>query len=745
MSLLNQPNTTETKSTADEIDLASVLDILVENRVLIAVVTGLCMLIGVLYAFLATPVYETNIVVQVEDSPDSAAKGLLGDLSSMFDVKSTSDAEIQILGSRLVVSRAVDARRLYINAKPKRFLVLGGWISRRAKTLSQPGLFGVGGYTWGTEAIEVDQFDVPADFYERRYRLTSLGSDRYQVEGDGLAQPVQGRVGEPVSFTTSLGSGSILVRKISAEPGAIFTVERRSRLQTIDDVQKRLKIASVGKDSDVISASLQGSDTERLEATLNEIGFQYLKQNTERKAAQAEQSLEFLNTQEPQMKRELEEAEDRFNQYRNQNAIIDVDAEAKVVLQQSSDLETRLFTLRQKRPELMTRFGDKHPAVVAIDEQIGATQSQLGQVSDRIKALPIAEQGAVRLERDVRVNTDLYVALRNNMEQLRLIKAGKVGNVRIVDNAYLPELPIKPRKAFVIAAATLFGLIVGIGLAWLRDMLFRGVTDPHTFETYTGLTVFATIPHSDAQAGLARRIDGLGAKSTLLATARPTDPAIESLRSLRTALQFSLLEARNNVVMITGPIPGIGKSFITANLSDLIAASGKRVLLIDADMRRGYLNQYLNADRKRGLADVLTGALPLGGAIRRSIRPNLDFLSTGEFPSTPFELLVNGRWKALIEEASGLYDVVMIDAPPVLAVSDAEIMAPFAGSVFLVAKFGKSRLGEVDETVKRLAQGGAQVTGILFNGMKSRGAFAYGGKYASYRYVSYNYEARNER
>jgi tyrosine-protein kinase Etk/Wzc len=137
--------------------------------------------------------------------------------------------------------------------------------------------------------------------------------------------------------------------------------------------------------------------------------------------------------------------------------------------------------------------------------------------------------------------------------------------------------------------------------------------------------------------------------------------------------------------------------------------------------------------------------MSLAAARLRAIRPNLDFLSTGEFPSHPSELLINGIWGNFLKEASREYDVVMIDAPPVLAVSDSEIMAPHAGRVFLVAKYGKTRVGEIDESVKRITQGGAQVSGLLFNGMRSLGKFSYGGKYASYRYVSYDYEKRESK
>jgi tyrosine-protein kinase Etk/Wzc len=728
---------------SDNLDLTAVLDILVENRLRIAIVAVLFMMIGTVYAFLSPPVYETNILVQVEDSPDSAAKSLLGDISSIFDVKSTADAEIQILGSRLVVSRAVDALKLYLTAQPKRFPMVGGWVARHAKGLSHPGLFGMGGYVWGKEAINVDTFDVPPALYEHSFKLTVLDNGLYSVEGDGLEQAVQGKVGKLEVFGTDEGPVQLLVHGIAGEPGAAFTLTRHSRLETIDGIQKRLKIESVGKDSDVISAALQSVDPDLLQRTLNEIAHQYLKQNAERKAAQAEQSLEFLTAQEPQMKHDLEASEDRYNAYRNQHSLIEVEQEAKVVLQQSSDLQTKQFELRQKRQELVTRYGPKHPAIIAIDEQLGSTQADLDQIEERIKGMPIAEQGALRLERDVRVNTDLYLALRNNIEQLRLVKAGKIGSVRLVDDAFRPELQVKPKKLLIISTATILGLIVGVGLGFLRDTLFLGVTDPHSLETRVGLDVFATIPYSEAQGELARQLHGQTGKSTLLVATRPDDPAVESLRSLRTALQFSLLEARNNIVMVTGPSPDIGKSFVSLNLAALFAASGKRALFIDADLRRGESNRYLGMSRERGVAEVLGGAIEAANALRKEVLPNLDVLPTGTLPANPAELLMNGRWQSMLTELAPQYDLVLIDAPPVLAVSDAEIMAPSAGTVFLVAMFGETRAGEIEETVKRLKLAGSLVTGLLFNGMKARGGkYAYGGKYAGYRYVSYKYEAR---
>ncbi|MGU7783023.1 polysaccharide biosynthesis tyrosine autokinase [Burkholderia sp. PU8-34] len=726
-----------------EIDFASILDVLLDNRLLIAAISAVFILAGGLYALLATPIYESNIMVQIEDSPDaSAAKDLLGSVSAMFDIKSTGDAEIQILGSRLVVARSVDALKLFIQAKPHRFPVIGSWFARRNNGLSSPGIFGMGGFAWGKESIDVEAFDVPKQFEGQPYKLVVLQGGRYELTGPGFEKPLTGRVGVAETISTEQGPIKLFVRGMSGEAGIRFDLVRASRIDTIEDLQKKLRIQELGKQSGVISATLQSDDPVLLSAILNEIGSQYVRQNVDRKAAQAENSLQFLDVQEPKMKRDLEQSEDRYTAYRNTHKVLDLTEEGKSILAQSSEAEQQLFAMKQKRQELLTRFGPMHPGMLAIDEQIGAAQGHVADLTDQIKRMPTEQRDALRLQRDVQVNTDLYLALRNNMEQLRLLKAGKIGSVRMVDTASLPERPVSPKKALAVAVSALLGLFMGAGAAFLRDKLFTGITDVRALETHTGLAVYATVPHSEHQRKLIATISGpiVAGQYSLLAQLHPGDPAVESLRSLRTALQFAMLEAANNVVLLTGPSPGLGKSFASANLAVVLAES-KRVLLIDGDLRRGYLNKYFGEERGAGVADVIAGAHTADQVIRRTSIANLDIVTTGTLPPNAATLLLNKNWAFFVKEASAKYDIVLIDAPPVLAVTDAAIMASVAGTVFLVARFGQTRVGEVVESVKQLAQSGSRVSGLIFNDMKPRGGnYSYGGKYGSYRYVSYNYE-----
>ena len=230
--------------------------------------------------------------------------------------------------------------------------------------------------------------------------------------------------------------------------------------------------------------------------------------------------------------------------------------------------------------------------------------------------------------------------------------------------------------------------------------------------------------------------------SHVLAVVATQDPVVESLRSLRTALQFAMLDAANNIMLITGPTPGIGKSFTSVNFAAVMGAANKKVLLIDADLRRGHLNQYFGQGRERGLSEVVSGSVPLADALRRNVAPNVDFLATGILPPNPAELLMTPAAQALVQQLSSQYDLVIIDTPPVLAASDTAILAPLAGAVFMVARAEITSLGELQESAKRLLQSGVQTRGVIFNGLnvsKRRYGYGVGYKYGNYRYTDYKY------
>lgn len=725
----------------DSIDLLGLLDVVLEQRWLIGAVTAVVIGLGGTYAFLATPIYEANTLIQVEDSKSGGASSLLGDVGSLFDIKSPATAEIEILRSRLIVGQAVSNLKLDLTVTPKYVPLVGRWLARRASAPSEPGLLGLSGYVRGNEALQVGYLHVPKMFEGERFSVVLTASGYTLVSPDGAALG-QGLMGVPLSFNSDGQSGELLVASAIGQPGAEFYLSASSLLEVTEKLQEKLNISEQGKQSGVIRTTLEGDDPERTAQILNEIGNLYVRQNVERKSAEAEKTISFLNTQLPQLRKEMEASESKFNQFRNQNGVFDLGSEAKLLLDQAVSLRVKLLELQQKRKELETRFTAQHPTLQVLDGQIKAINGQLQGLDGKSKTFPNVEQDLLRLTRDVKVNSELYTTLLNSFQQLRLVKEGKVGNVRMVDVAAVPEKPIKPQKRTVLALSGVLGLLAGLGLAFMRNSMRAGIREPDDIELHLGLHVFATVPHSKDQVTLDVEVQNNLPGSHLLANARTEDPGVESLRSLRTALQFAMLDAPNNVVLFTGPTPGIGKSFTSANFAAVLGAGGKRVLLIDADMRKGHIHKAFGLARGHGLSDLIAGSQTLSAVVHKNVSSGLDLITTGTLPPNPAELLMSPSTVGLLQELSKQYDIVLFDTPPVLAVSDTQVIAPHAGTVFLVARAEVSTLGELQESAKRLSQAGVTVRGVIFNDVnisKRRYGSAYGYKYSRYRYTQYQY------
>ncbi|MFM0736002.1 polysaccharide biosynthesis tyrosine autokinase [Paraburkholderia xenovorans] len=723
-----------------EFNLAAMLDVFMLYRHMMLWIFGLVSVLGIAAVLLSDPQYQVNIITQVDEgSAATTASSLLGqDLSSMLDVKSSADTEMQVLQSRLVVASAVDNLRLDIEAEPARFPLIGRAIARASKGLSRPGFFGMGGYTWGDERARVERFDVPAGFEGEHYRLTVLDAGTYRLSGTGLDQDVVGRVGKTETFVSDDGPITLQVDSIHAAAGARFKLTRQSRLETIDKLQRSLSISELGKDSNVLQVKLRGSDPALITAILNDIAHHYVGQNEDRKAEQASRSLTFLRSQVPDLRQKLDTAEAAYAVVRSKLGSVDLDGEARAVLQQSADNETLIGALLQKRADALTRFEPANPTVLALDQQIKVLEAQSTGFNQRIDRLPEIQRQVVTAQRDVKISNDLYVGLLNNIEQLQILEVGRIGNVRVLDNALLPDQPIRFWRPVLCVVVIVLALFAAAATAFIRDLLFRGISDSHEIEEQTDLSVFSVVPMANRRgfrwSGYWRRKP---APRRPLAFVDPADPAIESLRSLRTALQFSLADSANNVVMFTGPSPNIGKSFIASNVAAVLARTGKRVLLIDGDLRRSGLSRAYGCHSAVGLADVIAGASELDASIRKVERSTLDFLPSGSMPSNAADHLSSPGVPNLFKKLAASYDVVIVDTAPLLPVPDAAILAPYAqGNVFLVARASITKPAELEECARRLRQVAVDVKGVVLNGIdRHAGRFRYGTTYGSYRYA----------
>jgi tyrosine-protein kinase Etk/Wzc len=721
----------------EDVSLADFLVVITEGKWIIALTAAFTMALGVLYALLATPVYRTDVLVQVEEK--SSGTGLDA-ISALFSEASPTEAEIEILRSRALVGSVVDELQLDLSAAPRYFPVVGRAIaSRRAGPEAASALLGLSRYAWGGERITVQHLEVPPELEGQNLTLVAGEQGRFTIEGPEREPLLTGEVGRTSrSGPAEQGEMGVFVAELVARPGTEFRLVKRPRSAAVAALKQALSLSEVGKKTGIIRLELDGADRRLIGATLDALARAYLRQNVERKSAEAQKTLEFLETQLPILKTNVDAAESALNAHRSRNGSVDLSLETQGRLARAVEVEKLLSGLEVQRAEMRQRFTENHPVLMAIKQKVAQLQGERSAIEAKIKELPRAELEAARLTRDVKVANELYVLLLNKAQELRVVKSGTIGNVRILDAAVLPDVPVSPKKAASAVGALLFGLGLGVVLAFARRALDRGVEDPDLIEQRLGIGVYASVPHSRTQTEVERNARRTKSKAVpILAAADPSDLAVESLRSLRTSLEFALVETPSRIIMIGGPSPGVGKSFVSLNLASVLADTGKRILVVDADMRKGRLHRNFGFDRSPGLSELISGSASYEDAVRPTLAVNVSLLPTGRLPPNPSELLASERFRLVAAELSCRFDLVLVDTAPILAVTDATLIGRVADMTLVVLRSGRHPMREIALAVKRLAQSGVRPHGFVLNWVLPRSGVL-GSKY-SYHY-QYNYK-----
>ncbi|MDM7039612.1 polysaccharide biosynthesis tyrosine autokinase, partial [Klebsiella michiganensis] len=693
----------------DEIDLGRLIGELIDHRKLIVSVTSLFTLLALVYALFATPIYQADALVQVEQKQGNA---LLNSLSQVLpDSQPQSASEIALLRSRMILGKTVDDLNLQAKIEENNFPVFGKGLARLL------------GYKSNNLKISRLYLTIPGeDIPEVEIKI--LDNKKFNVTGDGIE--LTGTVGELVEAKGL----SLLVSEIDAEPGTTFTVSYIPRLKAITNLQDNLVIADEGKDTGILTLSLTGDDQAQIKDIIDSISTNYLAQNIARQAAQDAKSLEFLSEQLPKVRSELDLAEDKLNGYRQQKDSVDLSLEAKAVLDQIVNVDNQLNELTIRESEVSQLFTKEHPTYKALMEKRKILQDEKNKLNKRVSAMPETQQEVLRLSRDVDSGRAVYMQLLNRQQELSIAKSSAIGNVRIIDTAITQPKPVKPNKVLIILLGVVIGLLISVGLVLARVVLRKGIESPEQLEEL-GISVYASVPVSEEFAKRIERSSKLKNKnldeaSVFLAIENPADLAIESIRGLRTSLHFAMMEARNNVLMITGASPNAGKTFISSNLAEVISQTGKKVLFIDADLRKGYTHKLFNTDNNSGLSDILSGKTPIEVAVKNLPKIGFDFISRGMAPPNPAELLMHKRFGELIDWANNHYDLVIVDTPPILAVTDAAVIGNYAGTTLLVARFEQNTAKEIEVSIKRFEQSGVNIKGCILNGVVKKASNYYG-------------------
>jgi len=698
----------------DELDLGELIGVLIENRWLILAITLVTTFIGGLQAWKATPIYQADALLEVEESRPSFAPL---EVSEMMGTDTSVYSEIEIMRSRSVLGTVVDNLKLDIVAGPEYATTFGAALARRKPADERP-------------LIRVDSFELPESMRGEALALVATGPSSYEVRDADDNLLLRGKVGEPAGGE----SISLFVSRLQGEEGQRFYVMKQSRISAINGLQGSLNVEEASDWSTVLRATLTGTDPEMVKRKLDGIADAYVRQNVERKSAEAEQTLGFLDEQLPLVRQRMEAAELALNSYRLEKGSIDLPAETQTILQTIVTVESELNKLEQEREKVTLAFTPNHPTVIALDRQILRANNELAELNKQVRDLPTTLLVVLTLVRDVEVNTVLYTSLLNTAQELRVAKAGTVGNVRVIDYAVIPSYPISPNKSRALMISFVLGGLLGVAAAFVRKALKSGVDDPDLIEKHVNIPVYATITHSKRQDEIYGDAKSPDVKRAILALDSPGDAAIESIRNLRTALHFGMLEVKNNCVMIAGPSPEVGKSFISVNLAAVLTSNDKKVLLIDGDLRRGHLHRYLGIEREGGLSEFISGEIPIGDALHETPVGGLTFIPTGRLPPNPAELLLHQRFTNCLSVLTPRFDHIIIDSPPILAVTDATIIGRMAGGTLMVLKAGEHPMREIDLAVKRLQQSGVNLRGLLFNDVSQQSQRYGAGKY-HYQYT----------
>lgn len=739
-----------------EIHLHDYLSIVMRRKKTLAVTVFSVYAMVLLYTFLVAPTYESTATLFVKD--DKGKVGQMGDL--LLNQPAAVDSELEILKSRSNAEKVVAT--LHLNWK----------VDKRS------------------DGVSVQLVDFSSSVKDPVYHVELTGADSYSVKdkNDNL-------VGTGRSGSLLRGKGvSLLLKDLKGPKGGSFRLTLLSFNKTVDNLRKSIKAAEVDKKTNVIAITYRSKNPQLARDVVNTLVQAYLEQGVALKAEEATRTVNFVEEQLKGVKSELEGAEQNLEAYKRASGVIQLDTEAQNLIQTLAEAEKqkaelvlkrkqsefalaslqraratgnayspaladddpvlagmvgRLSDLEVQKKGLLSDSTENHPGVKVVQAQIDellkkiqstyetAAKNELKQeeglsrqimaYDGKLKQLPVAERDLARLMRVNKVNSDIYTFLLQKHEEARIAKASTINNISIVDPAIAADEPVSPKVTKNLILGLFAGLLAGVIACFFADYLDDTLKDPEEAKRNLSLPLLGLIPF----------ISGDDGNQAMVSHRAPKSIASESFRSLRTALRYCSLKKQKQVMLITSSLPGEGKSTIACNLGIILAQTGSRVLIIDCDLRRSSLHEKFGFSAGPGLTELLASEIMLSDALQHTEVKGVDLLRAGATPPNPAEILGSEVMARFVEEMRGAYDFIVIDAPPVLAVTDAPVLTAVADLVLMVLQTGRVSIKVAKRTAETLVEVAAPLAGIVFSDRKSL-ATAYGYGYG-YGYGSEYY------
>ena len=715
----------------DEIDLLALLFALLRGwkTILFFVLIGL--LIGVLYSRYVNPTFKSDALIQIDDKSGGlpALGENISELLGSQDSKAQTEAEL--VRSRMILEPVVNLLNLRISLSDPQISYVDRIKNNRTDTqINSPEAVAL--RTADGQAA-ISQFNVSQGYLNQDFTLTRTDSGFLLSNG---FDDFKGQLNQSEKFKGVDGQLQITVTDLPSNSHPV-TITKKSLQATTNEINQALSVVEKGKQTGIIELSMTGPNQEQASLILKEIVLSYIGQNQSRGSEDTTKTITFMETQIPVLKKKLEDSEAVFNEFRKKYGTIDVAKEAELLLTENSQIDLQLNELKLKKADLTTYYTEEHPLVIQINEQLQVLNSRKQEIDTTIGGLPELQREFLKLSQDTEINREIYLTLLKNYQQLQIAKAGQTGFARIIDLPISTFKAIAPKKALIWMLGLIVGLMLGSMLVLIKNLLRNVVKDAERLEAKTGIPVIATIPRSPL---LTRLGKSKKSQNRLLAYADSNSLSYEAIKSLRTNLMFGMptisdSAQRAKVILVTGESPGVGKSFISSNLSEVFAQLNKKVLIVDADMRLGELHKMFNMTQDNGLGDYLAHDVAITTVVHPTIMDNVDFMPRGQHPHNPASLLSGDKFTTMMTELNAHYDYIILDSPPILAASDAIIMSQYADKVLMVTRYDKSIEGQVVYAIKQMHKANMQVDGIILNdvqqGLLSKYSYHYSYAYGN--------------
>ncbi len=733
------PITTSTGFFPDEgLDIRSVATQLYQHIWFILGTSIITFLIAFLYTFTVQPQYQSTALIQINTS--SSNSNLLSKFGYKSSTESDSEAQLAVIKTRYILEPVIKNIGLNIIVKTNYFPIVGAWIARRYQgdNVASP-LLGLKKYAWGGEAIEVKNFSVPSKYLGQIFRLVAEKENTFTLYSSNGRPVLSGKAGQLISQDNGF---QLELSSFHARPETEFYLQIQSPLSMLNGLVRNLKISPIfGNDpmqsTGISQLQLSDTDPNRVVRALNGIISYTIEKNIQEKSQETQKTLEFLSQRLPELKAKLSQSEDLINQYHSQNNTLSMSMKSQSLAKQLMTVEQNLEKLRSEKEDLSQIYTDQHPIILAMVHKEAELQKQLAELKSQIRQFPTANQQEINLYRDAKIKNAMYMSLLNSEAQLELAKAGLLPTITALTDA-TPPSSVPTHKLLTMIMGFLMGAFLSSIAIILKSAFNRTIAASDQLENEIEIPILSIVPYSQGQ----KRIEKLSQKtlhtlrtplstSKILAKQDPDDIAVESLRSLRMSLQIMSYSQNHQVIAIMGTLSGIGKSFVSLNLAQIIADTGKKTLLIDADIRRGSLHVKFDRIQNPGLSEYLEGKCELQQIIH-PISNNFFFIPRGTYKAHPIELFENPRYHQFLEALKQDFAQIIIDTPPVLAVSDAILIAQKCDTKLFVVTAGRDTIRDIKQAIRKSHAHGIEINGIVFNHLKTISSY---GSSASYQYA----------